>query len=112
LRRDEAKTNEAHKKAERILKEELIPMSKASKDLNQSMRVETSVKIAKLQLLKGLWISKFGFDKSVDELIESYHMFSDAIGDEKNYFGAHCQLEIASNYLRQKEHATCTAFLN
>lgn len=30
-------------------------------------------------------------------------MFADAQGDERNYFGANCQLEIASNYMRQKD---------
>jgi hypothetical protein len=71
-----------------------------------------TIKVAKLQLLKGLWISKFGFEKSIDELVEAYHLFTECIGEEKNYFGANCQLEIGSNYLRQKEAGTCTAFLN
>jgi len=53
--------------------------------------------------LKGLWQSKFGFDKSKDEIIEAFHQFAEATGDEINYFGANCQLEIASNYLRMKE---------
>ena len=67
------------------------------------MRVESTIKSAKLQLLKGLWITKFGFDQSVNELMEAYFMFADAQGDERNYFGANCQLEIASNYMRQKD---------
>ena len=42
------------------------------------MRVESTIKSAKLQLLKGLWITKFGFDQSVNELMEAYFMFADA----------------------------------
>lgn len=76
------------------------------------MKAEVSIKIAKLQLLKGLWISKFGFEKSIDELLEAYHIFASAMNTEDNYFGANCSLEIASNYLRQKEISTASAFLN
>ena len=112
LKRDEVRAHDSHKKAERILKEDILPSYVAGKrSLNQSMRVEVSIKLAKLHYLKGLWISKFGFDKSVDELIETFHMFAEAIGDEQNYFGASTQLEIGSNYLRLKEPATCSAFL-
>ena len=71
-----------------------------SKSLNKSVRQEVSVKIAKLQFLKGLWTSKFSFEKSIDEIIEAYHLFADAIGDEKTTFGANCLIEVASNYLR------------
>ena len=39
-------------------------------------------------------------------------MFVDSTGEEKNYFGANCQLEIASNYTRTKDYATAGAFLN
>lgn len=46
LKRDEEKAQENHKIAERILKEELVIGDKRS--LNQSMRQEVSVKIAKL----------------------------------------------------------------
>lgn len=38
-------------------------------------------------------------------------MFEETLGDEENYFGANCQLEIGSNYLRLKEPSTCAAFL-
>jgi hypothetical protein len=111
LKREEQNAHDSHKKAERILKEELVVASSSKKSLNLSMRIEVSVKIAKLQLLKGLWISKFGYEKSIDEMMEAYHLFSDAIGDEKNYFGANCQLEIGSNYLRLKNAADASAIL-
>ena len=65
-----------------------------------------------MQLLKGLWITKFGFEKSIDELIEAYHMFSDVCGDECNYFGANCQLEVASNFMRTKEIPSAMTCLN
>ena len=80
LRRLESQAHEAHKKAERLLREEVIPSTKRS--LNQSITHDVSIKTAKFQLLKGLWIGKFGFDKSIEELMEAYHMFSDAVGDE------------------------------
>lgn len=38
-------------------------------------------------------------------------MFEDTLGDGDNYFGANCQFEIGSNYLRLKEPSTCAAFL-
>jgi hypothetical protein len=67
--------------------------------------------MAKLQLLKGLWTGKFDYTKSSDELVEAYHQFSEVIGNEDNYFGANCQLEIGNNYLRLKEPSTCIGFL-
>ena len=39
-------------------------------------------------------------------------MFKDAIGDENNYYGANCLMEIAQNYLRKKDIETATEFLN
>lgn len=110
LKRDEDKAQENHKMAERILKEELVIGDKRS--LNQSMRQEVSIKIAKLQLLKGLWTSKFGFEKSNEEMLEAFHLFADCMGTEDNYYGANCQLEIGQNYLRQKDFDTCSAFFN
>jgi hypothetical protein len=76
------------------------------------MKQEVSIKISKLQLLKGLWTSKFSFEKSNEELLEAFHLFADCMGTEDNYFGANCQIEIAQNYLRQKDINTCSAFLN
>lgn len=38
-------------------------------------------------------------------------MFAEATGDEKNYFGANSQLEIASNQCRLKDYGTAGAFL-
>jgi hypothetical protein len=73
--------------AEKILKEELVITGRS---LNQSMKQEVSIKIAKLQLLKGLWTSKFSFDKSNEELLEAFHLFADCFGTEDNYFGANC----------------------
>lgn len=69
------------------------------------------MKIAKLQLLKGIWLSKFDYQRSTDALFEAYYLFEDVIGTEDNYFGANCQLEIGNNYLRLKEPQTATAFL-
>jgi hypothetical protein len=95
LKRDEGKAYEAHKRAERILKEEMVEFQSSKKGgLNTSMRQEVSIKIAKLQLLKGLWCAKFSFDKSIEEMVEAYHLFIEAIGDENNYYSANCQLEI------------------
>ncbi len=48
-------------------------------------------------------MSKFNFDKSSEELLEAYHMFDEVCGTDLNYFGANCQLEIGSNYLRQND---------
>lgn len=90
---------EKHNKAEKILKEEIHP------------GVETNIKIAKLQLLKGLWTSKFSFERSTDELLDAFHQFDEIYGTDRNYFGANCYLEIGSNYLRQNEVQTATAFL-
>lgn len=112
LKRDETNAHSAHKKAEKILNEELIPAYTNRKSLNQSMRVDASIKNAKLQLLKGLWISKFGFEKSIQELMEAYFRFSDAVGDEKNYFGANSFLEIGSNYMRLKNYSDATSYLS
>ena len=58
------------------------------------MRQEVSIKIAKLQFLKGLWSSMFSWEKSIDEMMEAYHLFSEAAGDENNYYGANCLMEI------------------
>jgi hypothetical protein len=99
LRRQEKEAFELHDKAERILKEELYP------------GVEHNIKMAKLQMLKGLWSAKFDFSKATDELLEAYHMFEEVQGDDKTYYGANCQLEIGSNYLRLNEPQTATAFL-
>ena len=110
LKRDEDRAMENHRTAERILKEELVIGDK--KALNQSMRQDFSIKIAKLQLLKGLWTSKFGFERSNEEMLEAFHLFADCMGSEENYYGANCQLEIGQNYLRQKDNKTCEAFLN
>lgn len=84
----------------------------SGKGLNQSIRVESSVKIAKLQLIKGLWSSKFSFDKSIDEMMEAYHLFKEAIGDENNYYGGNCLMEIGQNYLRKKDIESATQFFN
>jgi hypothetical protein len=35
-----------------------------------------------------MWSGKFDMPKSIDELIEAYHLFAEATGEEKNYFGA------------------------
>ena len=56
-------------------------------------------------------MSKFDYQKSTDEYIEAYHLLSELMGTDENYFGANCQLEIGNNYLRQKNHQTATAFL-
>lgn len=74
--------------AEKILKEELY------------QGVSTNIKIAKLQLIKGLWMTKFDINKSSDELLEAFHQFDEAYDDDRNYFAANCQLELGSNYLR------------
>lgn len=112
LKREEEKANTAHRRAERILKEDLVVTSTSKKSLNQSMRQEVSIKIAKLQLLKGLWSSKFSWDKSIDEMMEAYHQFGESVGDENNYYGANCLMEIGQNYLRKKDNEACTQFLN
>ncbi len=44
--------------------------------------------------------------------MEAFHLFTDCMGTEENYYGANCQLEIGQNYLRQKDQSTCAAFLN
>jgi hypothetical protein len=113
LKRDEPKANDAHKRAERILKEDLVVAAYTSrKSLNQSMRQEVSIKIAKLQLLKGLWSSKFSWEKSIDEMMEAYHLFKEAVGDENNYYGANCLMEIGQNYLRKRDNESATQFFN
>ena len=56
-------------------------------------------------------MSKFNFDKSSEELLEAYHMFDEGCGTDLNYFGANCQLEIGSNYLRQNDAQTSNAFI-
>jgi len=33
-------------------------------------------------------MTKFDIDKSIDELLDAYHMFDEVYGDEYNYFGA------------------------
>jgi hypothetical protein len=42
-----------------MLKEDVYPKAKQH------------IKFAKLQLLKGLWMSKFSFEKSTDELMDA-----------------------------------------
>ena len=76
------------------------------------MRQEVSIKIAKLQLLKGLWTAKFSFDKSIEEMVEAYHLFIEAIGDENNFYSANCQIEIGQNYLRKRDITNATEFFN
>jgi len=78
------------------------------KELNPG--VQENIKLAKLQLLKGIWTSKFDYTRSSEEYIEAFHMLNDILGTEDNYFSANCQLEIGSNHLRQKEASTATAF--
>lgn len=86
--------------------------SNSRKNLNQSMRLESSIKIAKLQFIKGLWTSKFSWEKSIDEMMEAYHLFGEAVGDEKNYYGANCLMEIGQNYLRKRDIDSSTQYLN
>lgn len=86
--------------------------SNSRKNLNQSMRLESSIKIAKLQFIKGLWSSKFSWEKSIDEMMEAYHLFGEAVGDEKNYYGANCLMEIGQNYLRKRDIDSSTQYLN
>ena len=114
LKREEGKAHEAHRRAEKILKEDLVVQDSNAvrKSLNHSMRQESSIKIAKLQLLKGLWSSKFSWDKSIEEMVEAFHLFADAIGEEENYYGANCQMEIGQNYMRKKDTASAREFLN
>jgi hypothetical protein len=76
------------------------------------MRLESSIKIAKLQFIKGLWTSKFSWEKSIDEMMEAYHLFGEAVGDEKNYYGANCLMEIGQNYLRKRDIDSSTQYLN
>jgi hypothetical protein len=76
------------------------------------MRLESSIKIAKLQFIKGLWSSKFSWEKSIDEMMEAYHLFGEAVGDEKNYYGANCLMEIGQNYLRKRDIDSSTQYLN
>jgi hypothetical protein len=86
--------------------------SNSRKNLNQSMRLESSIKIAKLQFIKGLWTSKFSWEKSIEEMMEAYHLFGEAVGDEKNYYGANCLMEIGQNYLRKRDIDSSTQYLN
>ena len=45
-------------------------------------------------------------------MMEAYHLFGEAIGDENNYYGANCLMEIGQNYIRKKDNESCTQFLN
>jgi hypothetical protein len=61
---------------------------------------KSNIKLAKLRLLRGLWISKFDFGVSSDVFIEAIHMFEEVTGETVNYFGTNCMLEVGSNFLR------------
>ena len=112
LKRDETKASDTHRRAERILKEDLAVHSNSSNNLNQSMRLESSIKIAKLQFIKGIWSQKFSWDKSIEDIMEAYRLFGEAVGDEKNYYGANCLMEIGRNYLRKMDIDSSTQYLN
>ena len=93
LKREQVNAESYHNKAERILKEELCKFKEE----------EFNIKVAKLQLLKGIWMTKFEFSKSNDEIFEAYRMFTELYGTEDNYFSANCQFEIGSNNLKLKQ---------
>jgi len=63
--------------------------------------VKVNIKIAKLQLIKGLWTSKFSTERSNEELLLAYSLFFELNGNMNNYFGANCLLEVGNNYLRE-----------
>jgi hypothetical protein len=63
--------------------------------------VKVNIKIAKLQLIKGLWASKFSTERSNEELLLAYSLFFELNGNMNNYFGANCLLEVGNNYLRE-----------
>jgi hypothetical protein len=44
--------------------------------------------------------------------MESYFMFSEALGDEQNYFGANCMLEIATTQMRLRDFPSASSSLN
>jgi len=44
--------------------------------------------------------------------MEAYRLFGVAVGDEKNYYGANCLMEIGRNYLRKMDIDSSTQYLN
>jgi hypothetical protein len=56
--------------------------------------VESNIKLAKLHLLKGTWISKFNIETANDELVEAYNELESLLGTPDNYYAANCQLEL------------------
>jgi len=61
-------------------------------------------------MLKGIWIGKFSYDQSIEELIKAFHIFNDLLG-EVNYFSAMCLIELGSSHLRLKQIQNANAFL-
>ena len=45
-------------------------------------------------------------------MMEAYHRFGGTFGDEKNYYGANCLMEIGQNYLRKRHIDSSTQYLN
>jgi len=73
--------------------------------------VEVNIKIAKTQLIRGLWMCKFDVDKAIDAFLYAVHAFDQVFEDDMNYFGANCYLEIGSQYLKKNDAPMATAFV-
>ncbi|CDW78939.1 kinesin light chain-like protein [Stylonychia lemnae] len=99
LRRQDNYAKEIHARAEKLLKEEVY------------QGITNNIKIAKLQLIKSLWMAKFSFEQSNDELLEAFSLFIELSGSQTNYFGANCFFEIGSNYLRLNQAQTANGFV-
>lgn len=78
LMKDESNAYFYHERAEKLIREEVYP------------NIKSNIKMAKLQLLKGIWTAKFDYTKSTEEYIAAYHMLNELLETDANYFGANC----------------------
>jgi hypothetical protein len=91
LRKDKANALSYHEKATRIYKTDIYP------------GVKMNIKLAKLVLLKGVWMGKLDLEASNDELGTAFSHFEEIFETPDNYYGANCMYEIGANYTKMKQ---------
>jgi len=72
--------------------------------------VELNYKMAKFQLLKGIWKAKFDIDSAINDHLEAYRQFTELEGGEDNYFSACTLLEVGHANVRKGKEEDAKGF--
>jgi hypothetical protein len=70
LKRDFKQAQAKHLKAEEIMHQDVYP------------GIHSNIKLAKLTLLKGVWMGKLDIEKANEELTVAYHMFDELFAEK------------------------------